>query len=178
MNYSTEYQNYMDNLYNRIREEINNESDSSSSSDNFDSSSSDSDSSDDIGSNSVYAYLRNNNMNVQQPNFRHTRRMSISNTPNRIPSEEEISQIYQNRNIYDDYGKTTQNGDKNLDKIKKLLKFEENKFIIKLPEPTKTCPVTLEEMREGYKTICEHHLSYDGLFGWIKEGKIPAINLN
>lgn len=151
MNY--EYQNYLSRLYDKIKTEIG---------DNYSSDSSDTESS--SSSNDEPIYYINNNPITRPPEPRHHRVINID--PNQDP---DIETIYNRRNIYEDYGNNR--NEMNIERIKKLLKFEENKFIIKLPEPPKICPVMQEEIREGYKTNCNHYFSYEGILNWIKESK-------
>jgi hypothetical protein len=161
MDYTTQYETYMNRLYDRIKSEIEMEIQNDILSDTTSDSSSESSS--DLSNDNFNFYVPRRNMLINHYVIRKER------TPRNNIGRNFEDVVYENGNIYDDYGKNKI--EVNIEKVKKLLKFEENKFIVKIPEPPKICPVMQEEMREGYKTKCNHYLSYEALFGWIKEGK-------
>ena len=50
--------------------------------------------------------------------------------------------------------------------ILKYLDFTNNIY-----KTEQQCPITLEQMDEAYKTVCNHYISTDAIINWFKEGK-------
>ena len=57
-------------------------------------------------------------------------------------------------------------------------------FKLKYNEESVFCSILLEQIREGYKTKCNHYFSHEGILGWLKmiknvdEIKCPACRAN
>ena len=74
-------------------------------------------------------------------------------------------------NIYDDYPHNTPLSDTEINWLKQSIDYEKNSFRLKEGEKSVVCPITQDEIREGYKTKCGHDFSHNGIVGWLRERK-------